>query len=198
MLKNREISNHQSAKLRLAWYSVPLLVVAVLAAMTAPILQGDELDNADTQAIMKANFLFHFAAANEWPVETKKGPFRIVVIGNERLFQELIDKYALKSIGTQPLEIEFFEKNSEVSLSDRPHLVYLESFGDSVAEFIKHWEDEPVLMVTSSEAALNQGATINFISVDRRLRYEINQKAASNKGLLIGSRILSWAINSGK
>ena len=93
MLKNRENSNHQSAKLRLAWYSVPLLVVAVLAAMTAPILQGDELDNADTQAIMKANFLFHFAAANEWPVETKKGPFRIVVIGNERLFQELIDKY---------------------------------------------------------------------------------------------------------
>ena len=92
-----------SAQPRWFRWCVPLLLIATIAAMVSPIMQGDTLDKADTQAIMKANFLFHFAASNEWPSETKSGPFRIAVVGNARLFQELIDKYALKSIGAQSL-----------------------------------------------------------------------------------------------
>ena len=36
----------------------------------------------------------------------------------QRLFAELIDKYALKPIGVQPLEIIFAEKPSDVNVLD--------------------------------------------------------------------------------
>ncbi|MDA0303948.1 MAG: YfiR family protein [Bacteroidetes bacterium] len=187
-----------SAQPRWFRWCVPLLLIATIAAMVSPIMQGDTLDKADTQAIMKANFLFHFAASNEWPSETKSGPFRIAVVGNARLFQELIDKYALKSIGAQSLEIVFFEKDNEVNASERPHLIYSESSGDALDALVAQWQDDPVLLVTDSESALERGSLINFVAVDRRLRYEINANEASKKGVLIGSRILSWAVNTGK
>ena len=187
--------NMQSRKV---WWVLPLLFIASIAAIISPVIQGDELDNADTQAIMKANFLFHFAASNEWPAETKSGPFRIAVVGNERLFQELIDKYALKSIGIQSLEVVYFEKDHEISDSQKPHLIYSESSDEALDALAAHWKDEPVLLVTDSEKALERGSLINFVSIDRRMRYEINAKEASKKGVLIGNRILSWAVNSGK
>jgi hypothetical protein len=176
---------------------VCIVFLVAVAASVVPVVQGDDLDNTDTQAVMKANFLFHFAASNEWPAETKTGPFQMVVLENERLFLELIDKYALKPIGVQPLEIVFFRSPSDMNLSDAPHLIYLES-SEGLGDFPKDWEDQPILIVTDADTGLANGSTINFVAVDRRLRYEINRKEAANKGLLLGSRILSWAINSDK
>ena len=172
--------------------------MAVLAWVAGPILQGDKLDNTDTQAIMKANFLFHFSASNEWPAETKMGPFRMAVVGNQRLFQELIDKYALKSIGAQPLEIVSFDTDSDIQAAGFFHLIYSESAGAELEELALQWKGQPVLLVTDTESALERGSMINFVAEDRRMRYEINAKVASEKGVLIGSRILSWAVNSGK
>ena len=60
------------------------------------------LDETDTRAVTKANFLFHFAASNEWPVSVKEGEFHLTVVGNERLHAELVDKYAMKLIGPSP------------------------------------------------------------------------------------------------
>lgn len=178
------------------WF--PLVALAALAWAVGPVIQGDKLDNTDTQAIMKANFLFHFSASNEWPAETKTGPFRLAVVGNERLFEELIDKYALKSIGVQPLEIVLFDTDNDMREAGFFHLIYSESSGAELEELALQWRGQPVLLVTDTEAALERGSLINFVAVDRRLRYEINTKEASKKGVLIGSRILSWAVNSGK
>ena len=33
---------------------------------------GNSLDETDTRAVTKANFLFHFAASNEWPASVKE------------------------------------------------------------------------------------------------------------------------------
>ena len=185
-------------KVRLSWLWFPLVALAALAWAAGPLIQGDTLDNTDTQAIMKANFLFHFSASNEWPAETKMGPFRMAVVGNERLFQELIDKYALKSIGVQPLEIVSFDTDNDMQEEGFFHLIYSESAGAELEELALQWKGQPVLLVTDTESALERGSLINFVAVDRRLRYEINAKEASKKGVLIGSRILSWAVNSGK
>ncbi|MDE0979445.1 MAG: YfiR family protein [Flavobacteriales bacterium] len=180
------------------WLLLPLVALAVLAWVVGPMQQGDKLDNTDTQAIMKANFLFHFSASNEWPAETKAGPFRMAVVGNERLFDELIDKYAMKSIGAQPLEIVSFDTDSDMQAAGFFHLIYSESSGTELEKLALQWKSHPVLLVTDTESALERGSLINFVAVDRRLRYEINAKEASKKGVLIGSRILSWAVNSGK
>ena len=48
-------------------------------------------------------------------------------------------------------------------------------------------------MVTESENGIDGGAVINFIEVDRNLRFEISLNAADRSGLRINSALLSVA-----
>lgn len=165
-----------------------------LAWTLVPQTQGDALDDADTLAIMKANFLFHFAASNEWPDDVKTGPFRMAIIGDERLFQELSDKYAMKAIGAQVLEIFFIADLEELEKQGFFHVIYAAVPGDSLRQLASLIADRPVMLVAHDSDALANGALINFIAQNNRIRYAINAKEASRRGLLIGNRILSWAV----
>ncbi|MGB2385466.1 MAG: YfiR family protein, partial [Flavobacteriales bacterium] len=84
---------------------------------------GNSLDETDTRAVTKANFLFHFAASNEWPASVKEGEFHLTIVGNERLHAELVDKYAMKMIGAQPLRVHGCARPEDLPLDDFHHLV---------------------------------------------------------------------------
>lgn len=154
------------------------------------------LDETDTRAVMKANFLFHFAASNEWPASVKTGPFNLAVIGNERLYEELVDKYALKMVGAQPLKIQAYPDVASYPLQSNSHLVYCEIGGVELQKLAKALEPLPVLLVADSPGALDRGAFINFVAMGNRIRYEINAVKAGEKGVLIGNKIMSWAVTS--
>ena len=53
--------------------------------------------------------------------------------------------------------------------------------------------EKPILVVTESENGIDGGAVINFIEVDRNLRFEISLNAADRSGLRINSALLSVA-----
>jgi hypothetical protein len=50
--------------------------------------------------------------------------------------------------------------------------------------------------VADSKGALERGAFINFVAVGNRIRYQINADQAREKGVLIGNKIMSWAVTS--
>jgi hypothetical protein len=52
----------------------------------------------------------------------------------------------------------------------------------------------PVLLISDASDGLQNGALINFVSVNNRIRFEINSEEAAKRDLLIGNRILSWAV----
>jgi len=176
------------------------IVVCVLLGWCAPIgsslAQSESLDETDTRAIMKANFLFHFAASNEWPTSSKNGNFNVAVIGSERLFEELVDKYAFKMVGAQPLKIHAFDDVESFIGVSNMHLVYCDPGGDALSTLAGALEGKPALLVADSEGALERGAFINFVAVGNRIRYQINADLAREKGVLIGNKIMSWAVTS--
>jgi hypothetical protein len=51
----------------------------------------------------------------------------------------------------------------------------------------------PVLVVASEPAGLAHGETINFVPIDRHVRFEVSLTAASHAGLRISSELLSVA-----
>ena len=148
------------------------------------------LDETDTRAVTKANFV-PFYMSNEWPVSVKKGEFHLTVVGNERLHAELVDKYAMKLIGAQPLTIHgrpyrICPQKDFITL----FTVMLEA-PNSIA-WRSPWQTprpcwSPIL-------SGGQGALINFVSIGNRIRYEINAADAAKKGVLIGNKIMTWAV----
>jgi len=154
-------------------------------------VQEARIDETDTRAVMKANFLYHFAAGNDWPEDVKRGNFRVAVIGNERMYRELVDKYALKPIGAQPLEIVRVEPGT---LPGFFHIVYAE--GTDVRKLAGSIGSRPTLLVTERSGALAEGAAINFVVRNNRILYELDPAAAARRGVLLGSKILSWAVSN--
>ena len=92
------------------------------------------MDSADTIAITKASFLFQFARSNDWPQETKEGNFKIGIHGNRILYDFLVEKYSSQSIGSQMLEMVWYE---DAEMTEFTHILYTESEGDDLADLIK-------------------------------------------------------------
>jgi hypothetical protein len=154
------------------------------------------LDETDTRAVTKANFLFHFAASNEWPEAVKEGEFHLTIIGNERLYAELVDKYAMKLIGSQPLHIHGYPTPEAWPQDAFHHLVYCETGGEGLKGVSTALQNTPTILVSDSPDGLMHGSLINFVAIGNRIRYEINAEEAAKKGVLIGNKIMSWAVKS--
>ncbi|HIB76835.1 MAG TPA: YfiR family protein [Flavobacteriales bacterium] len=156
--------------------------------------QGDpKLDEADTIAITKASFLFQFAKSNDWPQATKVGTFKIGIHGNRALYNYLVAKYSSQSIGSQMLEMVWYD---EEEVGEFVHILYTESEGELLAEIISSTENKPIMVVTSvsEEVQMPDGAVMNFVIQANRIRYELDMENALSRGLIVGNRILSWAV----
>ena len=169
-----------------------------MISLTLSWLQSDQggpkLDEANTIAITKASFLFQFARSNDWPNDKKQGNFRIGIQGNTALYNLLVEKYAGQTIGSQMLEVVEID-NSEL-LNEFIHVLYTESDGEELLQLIKNTAEKPIMVVTSVDAdtAMPEGAVVNFVVQTSRIRYELDMENALKRGLIVGNRILSWAI----
>jgi len=196
-MTNRSIPTHIRLRHgRNPWLWVLAILVISSAAALLPQKEASKVDDTDTIAIMKANFLFHFAAGNDWPDEAKVGTFRIGVAGNERLVEELVDKYAMKPIRQQVLEIVTLSQEDLQNGPPEPfcHVLYVEQGHGDLGMLSRELEDSPTLLVSHESGGLERGALINFVTQANRLRFSMDSEKAKARKLLIGNKILSWAV----
>ena len=190
-LSSIPFQSHRNAHVLCCVFSVLAWAICGLAMGQ---VQNSGLDETDTRAVTKANFLFHFSASNEWPESAKEGDFHLTIVGNERLHAELVDKYAMKMIGAQSLRVHGYARPEDLPLDDFHHLVYCDVGGAALKRLATALEATPTVLVSDSSDGLEQGAVINFVASGNRIRYEINAADAAKKGVLIGNKIMSWAV----
>jgi len=177
--------------------SIIALILVFIAILGIAWLEGEQvepkLDEADTIAITKASFLFQFAKSNDWPENTKNGSFKIGIQGNKSLYNFLIEKYSSQSIGNQMMEVIWYEEDK---VDEYVHILYTELEGELLSEIIESTKNKPIMLVTSvsEETPMPQGAVINFVVQSSRIRYELDMDNALSRGLIVGNRILSWAV----
>ncbi|MFT4779454.1 MAG: hypothetical protein ACJAU0_000495 [Flavobacteriales bacterium] len=159
-----------------------------------PDQKDPDLDETDTVAIAKANFLFQFALGNEWPNQAKEGFFRIAVIGSPNVYQDLVARYASKPIGNQPIEVVLLP---DAKIKEYYHMIYVGRSQDALLpSVIEQVTGKPTMVVSNAIITSQQGVIISFIIKDSMTRYVINAEEAEKRKILIGSKILSWAISN--
>jgi len=167
--------------------------LAVLAGVGWALqgLQDPKMDTSNTVAPLKAQYLFQFAKGNDWPAEVKDGPFLVGVHGNPDLFEEMATKYAMQPIGSQALKVVDI---AGPKLEEFVHILYTEAEGEALQTLLASTLAKPTLVVTSRQDALPRGAVLNFVSQEGFIKYELDENNAESRGLLLGNRILSWAV----
>jgi hypothetical protein len=168
-------------------------VLTLLLLLHACGAFSQRIEESDTRAMIQANFLYQFAANNNWPSESRKGKFMIGVIGQPSVFDHMSEKYGAKPLGNQVIEImELIEMPSNASY----HIIFIDkSRKTELARAIKDLKGKPTLIVTNWDGALASGSHINFKTVDGNFRYELNQTAMEERKITPGLKILQWKVD---
>lgn len=152
------------------------------------------MKDTDTTAIVKAAYIYNFAKLIDWPSSNKKGNFIIGVYGQTNVYQELINKYSAKRIGTQDIEIKKLSETPDVG--DVHVLFIAKNNTKDLKSILNFIEFEPVLVITEEDNTLLRGSIINFLIINNSLKFELNISEAQNRQLIVGSRLKDLAFKT--
>jgi len=143
---------------------------------------------------VKAAFLLNFARLVTWPggAEPAAGsPFVVGVAGGASVAEELATALAGASIPDHPVSVRRVAAPEEI---DGCQILFV---AGSDAESARSWargaRGSHALVVGESDGFASHGGAVNFFMEDRKVRFEINPKAADREGLKISSRLLQLA-----
>jgi len=141
---------------------------------------------------VKAAYLFRFAQYVEWPTAPSADtPFVIAVSGAEEVAVHLERLSPEMTVGGRRVLVR---RVSRVQDLDGVHMLFIgESAFNRTRTLRARASERPILVVTEDLQGIEGGAVINFIEVNRNLRFEISLIAADRSGLRINSALLSVA-----
>jgi hypothetical protein len=126
--------------------------------------------------------MYSFTRYFEWPDNKKVGSFVIYVVGkNDNMVSELKLLASKKKVGNQDIEIN---NTPTFDPSINANMVYLTpEISKSVSDVISRNKNKGTLVISEGVGGCRQGASINFIILESKLKFEYNKNNAVKSGL---------------
>ncbi len=146
-----------------------------------------------SQDAVKAAYLFRFAGYVDWPgAADPSKPFVIAVVGSPGLARELRRLVPGHRINNRSVAV--VEAGSLAGIG-RPAILFVGSgFGELLRPALSELAAQSTLVVTDEEGGLDEGATLNLLTLDHRVRFEVSLAAAERAHLKISAELLAVAI----
>jgi len=145
-----------------------------------------------TEYQIKAAFVFNFAKFVQWPGATfaaPNSPIVIGIIGENPFHDDLAKTVRNKTVDQHPLVVKTFRSLSEAT--NCQILFICTSEKGRLPEILETLKVSSVLTIGEMDRFDDAGGMINFFKVGTKLRFHINQEAATKAGLKISSKLLS-------
>lgn len=168
-----------------------LLIAALLCISVSFSFQQPAKD--DTNARVKAVFLYSFTKYIEWPDTYKEGNFVITVYGGSTsLINELKAITSTKTLGSQKFEIK--SASSIDAIGKTNILVIPQEANYKINDILARLKGKSTLLVTEKSGMAKQGSAINFVVVENKQKFELNKSNAEKYNLKVSSNLISLAI----
>lgn len=151
--------------------------------------------NAPSEYQLKAAYIYHFAEFVRWPSEKLKedaAPFVIGVLGANPFGDILRRTVHGKFLNTHPIVVKDFVSAVEAARGCEV-LFVSSSEKDHLAAIFATLHGANVLTVGESDQFLDDGGVINFVLEGTKIRFQINEAAASQSGLHLSAKLLTLA-----
>jgi hypothetical protein len=136
--------------------------------------------------------VFNFTKYVQWPDHTATGEFVIGVIGNTDVYNTLHTWYSGKPRGTKTYVIKRFSSAADVTDC---HVVFIDkSKSGEFEEVNDKVKGKGTLIITDKNGLGAKGSSINFKTIDNKLKFELNQKAIEASNLKVSGSLSSMAI----
>ena len=174
---------HTSRRPRYCWWLLGVLAYALPGLAAEPYRED----------AVKAAFLYRFTGYIEWPEQVlqSRPQFTIAVLDGDSVAKELSRLLTRRAIKNMPARVKKIDSPRQVG--DAQMLYVGTDYAGNRREFISALAGKPVLIVTDHPRGLDDGGAVNFMRVDRRVRFEVSLTAAQNAGIKVSSELLSVA-----
>jgi len=144
---------------------------------------------------IKAVFLEHFTRFIEWPessgIADTSSAFVVEVIGENPFGSILEEIYAKQKIKNKRVEIRYISTPDEI---DDCHILFISKSAKSILpEILSHTRNRPILTVSDTVGFAQKRVLINFYMAGDNIKFEINEKAVHESGLVMSYKLLNLA-----
>ncbi len=165
-----------------------LLCITGLAFMSISGIRAQH----ETNYTIYANIIYRFTKYIDWPNNKKSGDFIIGIVGESPLYDELKSLCATKKVGNQKIVVL---RMSPSANSYSCHILFIsEEESGSLKRIAILTAGASILIISESAGLARKGSCINFITVDERLKLEINKGNVEQRNLHIASELLELGI----
>jgi uncharacterized protein DUF4154 len=169
-----------------------LTACACLFTLAAGRARAQGPPNPSVEYAVKATYLYKFAPFVEWPGDALQGSDALVIciVGRDGV-ADLVDE-AVKGQASAGHRIRVVRLQG-AARDAHCNILYVAVRGAAAATILDGVRGRPVLTVTDGEQEPRATGIVNFVVVDNRVRFEIDQRAAAENHLVISSKLLSLA-----
>lgn len=132
-----------------------------------------------------AVFMYTFTKHIDNPVKT--GDYKISIVGDSKLYQELQKFHGAKTPTGQVISI--VEVNNIEDATDS-RMVFLASGKSSKIDEIKSLSNS-TLIVTERNGMIDNGSCINFINRGNKVSFEISEEACNAQNIKVSSKLFA-------
>ncbi len=145
---------------------------------------------------LKAAFLYKFGLYVEWPssaFSSTASPVNLCVTGEDPFGESLDKAVAGERINGRNIVIR---RLKTVGRDSGCHILYIGgSDAQRGAQIIEAVRGSSVLTVSDTRGSGVGAGIIDFVILDNRVRFDIDDEAAAQNGLVISSKLMSLALN---
>ncbi len=148
----------------------------------------------NTNAKMKATYIYNFAVNTNWPASKKSGDFKIGVYGDDSDLVSSLSIIQGRKIGSQVANVSVVNNLSNVNAY---HILYVTHHRQTeVNKIVAQLKGHNVLLIVEGRGLLGshlRGYCIGFYPVNNRWVFDINSKSLESQGLLVTSKLQNLA-----
>lgn len=160
-------------------------VVFLLLIIAVPLMHAQ-------QELFKSLFIYNFTKNIDWPSEYKSGNFVISIVGQDGITNELKKLAQSKRVGSQPISVKSVNNVSELQKSN---IVFISSTkSSSLASVVDKYKSAPTLVISDQGGGCKNGAGINFVLVDGKIKFEISPSKVTAGGLQLSPKLTGLGI----
>lgn len=135
--------------------------------------------------------MYNFVRNIDWPNDVKNQNFKIAVVGQKQIYNEVNAFLSSRSYGHYAFEVNYY-KNADECKSFQ-HIVFLDKSQSYKLKASNNFGDK-TLIITENEGAISNGSMINFVSRNGTIKFELSPSNIKSNGLLINSSLTNMAI----
>jgi hypothetical protein len=172
---------------------LPFLKAALLGLIGLATVHGiGAADVSISEDSVRAAYLYRFAGYVTWPQPPPaEAPIVIAVMGSPSIARELRRMLPAHSINSRSAQVR---EVSDLQDLGNPQILYVAEGHAQLLRELRPKSSTAMLLVSAEEDGLNSGSVINFVTVDRNVRFEVSLPAAQRWGLKVSADLLGVAV----